>query len=182
MPARQHWLPCRAGPFRAGLQRYLARRRPARGPGRRREAAPRQSSRSRDGGDEREDRDGRSREQETIEAQIHRSYRSPGCAHHGCRYRGATRAGDRRECSDWVTNGKMAVHNTALAADTPAKIASAAVVRSLPQTGHITVATEVDHRTPINRGGDPFPPLDQLASPMQKVPQPENGGGVAGRG
>jgi len=76
----------------------------------------------------------------------------------------------------------MAVHNTALAADTPAKIASAAVVRSLPQTGHITVATEVDHRTPINRGGDPFPPLDQLASPMQKVPQPENGGGVAGRG
>jgi len=30
-----------------------------------------------------------------------------------------------------VTNGKMAVHNTALAADTPAKIASAAVVRSL---------------------------------------------------
>jgi 5-methylcytosine-specific restriction endonuclease McrA len=32
------------------------------------------------------------------------------------------------------------------------------------QGGEIEPATVVDHRTPITRGGAPFPPLDQLAS------------------
>jgi 5-methylcytosine-specific restriction protein A len=32
------------------------------------------------------------------------------------------------------------------------------------QVGRITPATVVDHRTPINQVGDPFPPLDDLAS------------------
>lgn len=32
------------------------------------------------------------------------------------------------------------------------------------QVGRTTPATVVDHRTPINKGGDPFPSLDDLAS------------------
>ena len=32
------------------------------------------------------------------------------------------------------------------------------------QVGRIEPATVVDHRTPIKRGGDPFPHLDHLAS------------------
>jgi 5-methylcytosine-specific restriction endonuclease McrA len=32
------------------------------------------------------------------------------------------------------------------------------------QIGHIEVATTVDHRVPIKSGGNPYPPLDQLAS------------------
>ena len=32
------------------------------------------------------------------------------------------------------------------------------------QFGAIEPATAVDHRKPINAGGDPYPPLDQLAS------------------
>ena len=32
------------------------------------------------------------------------------------------------------------------------------------QVGKIEPATAVDHRTPIKRGGDPFPELEQLAS------------------
>jgi 5-methylcytosine-specific restriction protein A len=32
------------------------------------------------------------------------------------------------------------------------------------QIGNIEPAVAVDHRTPIKRGGDPFPHLDQLAS------------------
>jgi 5-methylcytosine-specific restriction endonuclease McrA len=32
------------------------------------------------------------------------------------------------------------------------------------QVGEIEPATVVDHRTPIAKGGDPFPALDQLAS------------------
>src|SRR5262245_15041833 len=32
------------------------------------------------------------------------------------------------------------------------------------QVGRIEIATTVDHRVPINQGGDAFPPLEQLAS------------------
>ena len=32
------------------------------------------------------------------------------------------------------------------------------------QLGSIEPATAVDHRTPINAGGDPYPPIEQLAS------------------
>ena len=32
------------------------------------------------------------------------------------------------------------------------------------QLGGIVPAVAVDHRTPISAGGDPYPPLDQLAS------------------
>jgi 5-methylcytosine-specific restriction enzyme A len=32
------------------------------------------------------------------------------------------------------------------------------------QVGRIEPATVVDHRTPIKRGGNPYPPLEQLAS------------------
>jgi 5-methylcytosine-specific restriction endonuclease McrA len=32
------------------------------------------------------------------------------------------------------------------------------------QDGRVEPATDVDHRKPINAGGDPFPPLDGLAS------------------
>jgi 5-methylcytosine-specific restriction protein A len=35
------------------------------------------------------------------------------------------------------------------------------------QVGRIEVATIIDHHKPINQGGDPFPPLDQLASMCQ---------------
>ena len=32
------------------------------------------------------------------------------------------------------------------------------------QLGYIEPATTVDHRTPINRGGEPYPEIDKLAS------------------
>ena len=32
------------------------------------------------------------------------------------------------------------------------------------QLGHIVPAVAVDHRTPINAGGDPYPEIDKLAS------------------
>ena len=32
------------------------------------------------------------------------------------------------------------------------------------QMGYIEPATTVDHRTPINAGGDPYPEIDKLAS------------------
>lgn len=44
------------------------------------------------------------------------------------------------------------------------KLAEHPLCQACLQVGRIEPATVVDHRTPIKRGGDPFPHLDRLAS------------------
>ena len=44
------------------------------------------------------------------------------------------------------------------------KLQRETLCESCLQFGKIEPATVVDHRIPISAGGDPFPPLDQLAS------------------
>jgi 5-methylcytosine-specific restriction endonuclease McrA len=44
------------------------------------------------------------------------------------------------------------------------KLRAYPLCESCLQVGRIEPATVVDHRTPIKRGGDPYPGLDQLAS------------------
>ena len=44
------------------------------------------------------------------------------------------------------------------------KLCEHPLCQSCLQLGYIEAATAVDHRQPIKSGGDPYPPLEQLAS------------------
>jgi 5-methylcytosine-specific restriction protein A len=44
------------------------------------------------------------------------------------------------------------------------KLSSEPLCEGCAEMGTVTPANTVDHKTPISQGGDPFPPLDQLAS------------------
>ena len=59
----------------------------------------------------------------------------------------------------------MALFNATVAAIPPAQVAGKSTyAKSCLQLGRIEPAVAVDHRTPINGGGEAFPPLEGLAS------------------
>ncbi|KAA3514803.1 HNH endonuclease [Agrobacterium vitis] len=49
-----------------------------------------------------------------------------------------------------------------------AKLTATPLCEPCRMRGQVTVAKAVDHMTPINAGGDPFPPLDGLTSMCER--------------
>ena len=132
---------------------------------------------------QRRDHDGRGRQPQGRQEARDRPYRrrhQPVDGHRHCR---ASGSGHRRRGPDRVTAMSSWPYSTQRWQRLRrAKLRVYPLCEACLQIGYVEPAAAVDHRTPINAGGDPYPPLDQLASLVRALSQREDAMRTAGRG